>query len=68
MNWRNDAVRHALWLVLAAMLACPLSVAASAEPDEHVYARRGDQDLKIYVFAPDRTTKPRPAVLVFHAV
>ena len=59
-------MRHVLIIFLGALLPI-LSLASEPTPTaEHVYARHGDRELKLYVFAPDRTAEPRPAVLIFH--
>ena len=59
-------MRHALILLLGAMLPSLSTASESVPSSEHVYAKHGEQELKLYVFAPDEPAKNRPAVLIFH--
>jgi len=59
-------LRHVLMVLLGAMLPFLSMGSESTQPDEYVYARHGDQELKVYVFSPGGADARRPAVLVFH--
>ena len=59
-------MRHVLLVLLGAMLPFLSMASESTQPDEYVYARHGDRELKVYVFSPDGAEERRPAVLVFH--
>jgi len=58
---------HCVLIVFLGATLPFLSLASEPTPTgEYVYARYEDQELKLYVFAPEQASERRPAVLIFH--
>ncbi len=63
---RHACLPFALVLFAAAALPVAAEDAELTPTGEHVYARYGATEVKLYVFAPEGGNEPRPAVLIFH--